>query len=77
MSAIAAQTQMTPTEMAMRSVLLVQEWCARDPDFTLTELALRLRDRFQVSRPTSYRLARKAVDTLGLHYIEVRGAGPA
>lgn len=59
--------EMMPIEMAMRSLRLVESLC-RYQTPSMTTIARNIADAYGCSIATGYRMARLALDVLGIHY---------
>ena len=59
-----------PTELAMRTLLIVQAHAAAHPDFMMGEIARPMMERFGISRATAYRMVSTAVDVLCIPVVD-------
>ena len=55
-------------ERAMRAFDIVRQFTAARPDFLMSDLVPMMREHLGCSTATAYRLARVAIDVLGIHY---------
>lgn len=57
-----------PSEAAMRVMLIVQRAQRRDPHFIIRDVVEAIREQLELSRAQAHRLARQAIDLLGIAY---------
>lgn len=65
---MAKNFEQMPGELAMRTVLLVQEYARRNPNFLMGDIVQNLMRDYGVCRATGFRYVRRAVDVLCLPY---------
>ncbi|MCP1376010.1 hypothetical protein [Dyella lutea] len=56
------------SELAMRSLLVVQQFAEKDARFAMCEVVDELVARFGISRANAYRKVGQAIDVLAIHY---------